>query len=230
MRTKTLLLSAAAIAAGLVSSFAQSNVYSANIVGYVTYSTKTNAPGYEAINVPLVGATNTLRGMFPTAPGGTQILLWNGSGYNIATFTALLGGSWKTNGQNADTTPLTPGMGLFISASSAFTNTFVGSIIAAPGQGVTNTIPSGLQLVGSQVPYDGNVTNGAALNLTGVAGGTQLLIWNPTAQSFDIYTWSALLGGHWKLNGNNVDPILNVNQGLFINSATPYNWVQVGPQ
>src|SRR5215475_1208779 len=35
MRTKTLLLSAVALAAGVLASQAQSNVYSANVVGYV---------------------------------------------------------------------------------------------------------------------------------------------------------------------------------------------------
>src|SRR5437016_2865233 len=35
MRTKTLLLTAAVVAAGVASSMAQSNVYSLNIVGYV---------------------------------------------------------------------------------------------------------------------------------------------------------------------------------------------------
>src|SRR5580704_8349750 len=35
MRTKTLLLTAALVAAGVASSMAQSNVYSLNIVGYV---------------------------------------------------------------------------------------------------------------------------------------------------------------------------------------------------
>ena len=65
MRTKTLLLSAAVLAAGLVASQAQ-NVYSANVVGYVTFTSKTNAPAFEVINNPLTGTTNTLKGLFPT--------------------------------------------------------------------------------------------------------------------------------------------------------------------
>src|SRR5262249_17654422 len=42
MRTKTLLLSAAAVVAGLISAQAQSNVFSANIVGYVTLTNAAN--------------------------------------------------------------------------------------------------------------------------------------------------------------------------------------------
>jgi hypothetical protein len=46
MRTKIVLLSAVAIATGLLSSQAQSNVYSANVVGYYKVTT---APGYNLI-------------------------------------------------------------------------------------------------------------------------------------------------------------------------------------
>jgi len=221
-----------ALAAGLLGAQAQSNVYSANVVGYVTYVSTTNAPGYEVINNPLVGSTNTLKGLFPTAPGGTQILLWNGSGYTTAIFSALLGGHWKTNGVTADDTAINPGTGMFVSVAGTvpYTNTFVGNVLAPTATPVTNTIPAGLQLVGAQVPYSGDVTNTAALNLVGVTGGTQILIWNSANQSFDTYIWSALLGGHWKLNGNNVDPIIGVGQGFFLNVAAPYNWVQTGPQ
>jgi len=233
MRTKTLLLSAVALAAGLVSSQAQSNVYSANVVGYVTYTSAHNAPSFEVINNPLdAGTNNTLKGLFPSAPGGSQILLWNGAGYNTASFSALAGGHWKTNGVTADATIITPGTGLFVSISGTaiLTNTFVGNVVAPTATLVTNTIPAGLQLIGSQSPYSGDTTNTVALNLVGIAGGTQVLLWNTTSQAFDTYTFSALAGGHWKLGGVNTPLLINVNQGFFFNAAAPYNWVQTGPQ
>jgi len=232
MRTKTLLLSAVALAAGLLSSQAQSNVYSANVVGYVTYVSAHNAPNFEVINNPLSGATNTVKGLFPTAPGGSQLLLWNGAGYDTAVFSALGGGHWRTNGVLADDKVISPGTGLFISVAGVnpYTNTFVGNVAANTATTVTNTIGSGLQLIGSFVPYSGNVTNTTALNLVGTAGGTQVLLWNAGTQAFDTYTWSALAGGHWKLGGVNTDLIINVNQGFFLNAAAPYNWVQTGPQ
>jgi hypothetical protein len=58
MRTKTLLLSAAAMAAGLVSSVAQSNVYSVNVVGYVNQVLP--AGTLVAVANPLDNGTNTL--------------------------------------------------------------------------------------------------------------------------------------------------------------------------
>jgi len=106
----------------------------------------------------------------------------------------------------------------------------VGTVVAPTAAKITNSIPAGLQLVGSQVPYSGNVTNAAALNLTGVVGGTQVLLWNTGTQGFDVYTFSAAQGGNWKLNGVNTPLLINVNQGFFLNAAGTYNWVQTGPQ
>ena len=70
MRTKTLLLSAAVLAAGLAASTAQS-VFSVNAVGYVN---KTLAPGYNLIANPLNGTNNLLSTIIPTAPDGSAVI------------------------------------------------------------------------------------------------------------------------------------------------------------
>ncbi len=61
MRIKALLC-AAALAAGAVSSMAQSNVYSLNIVGYVNVPLVT---GFNLIANPLDNGTNDLASLFP---------------------------------------------------------------------------------------------------------------------------------------------------------------------
>jgi hypothetical protein len=229
MRTKTLLIAAAALVAGVVSSEAQ--VYSANIVGYVNFVSSTNAPAYEVINNPLDNGVNTLKSLFPSAPGGTSILIWRGAGYDTAVFSAAQGGHWKTNGVTADNALIPVGTGLFVSVSgtSILTNTFVGNVVVPTGTTATNTVGGGLQLVGSAIPYADFVTNPATINISGVVGGTSLLLWNKGNQGFDTYTWSAAQGGHWKLNGVNTTPFLNVNQGFFFDSAAAYNWAQTLP-
>src|ERR1700735_871929 len=86
MRTKTLLLTAALVAAGVASSMAQSNVYSLNVVGYVNV---TVSPGYNLVTTPLDdGAgdllTNVIGGSSATAtalPDGTLLYPWTSSGY-----------------------------------------------------------------------------------------------------------------------------------------------------
>lgn len=230
MRTKILLAAVAAMAAGMVASNAQ--VYSANIVGY-TIQVPANAPSYSLICNPVDSGSNTIKNLFAATPplGGSQILLWSGSGYNTYTYSALLGGHWKNNGTNADGTLIPTGQGFFIqiAGSSPYTNTFVGQVTPVTSVVATNTVSSGFQLVSSSVPYNDFVTNTATINLTGVVGGTQVLLWNNNSQAFDTYTWSALLGGHWKISGTNNTPFLGVGQGFFFDAAGSYNWVQTGP-
>jgi hypothetical protein len=216
MRTKILLTAAAALVAGLVSSNAQ--VYSANIVGY-TIKVPSNAPSYSLICNPVDSGSNTIKNLFANnpPPGGSQVLTWSGSAYQTLTYSTLLGGHWKMNAANDDSNLLSPGQGFFIQVAGAnsYSNTFVGQVTPLTSVVTTNPVPSGFQLIASSVPYGDYVTNPATINLTGVAGGTQILLWNEPNQSFDTYTWSSLLGGHWKLGAANVTPFLNVGQGFF---------------
>src|SRR5215472_170391 len=74
MRTKALLC-AAAMAAGALTSMAQSNVYSLNVVGYVNYPF--TAFNYTLINNPLDNTNNDLNTIIPTAPDGSTVALWS---------------------------------------------------------------------------------------------------------------------------------------------------------
>src|ERR1035438_2188220 len=86
MRTKTLLLTAAALlAAGIVSTQAQP-VYSQNIVGYTT---EILPVGWASVNTPLdLSGGNYLTNVFPNpGPGGgnnpldfSKVYVWNGVG------------------------------------------------------------------------------------------------------------------------------------------------------
>ncbi|MGB7767340.1 MAG: hypothetical protein WBN22_00600 [Verrucomicrobiia bacterium] len=223
MRTKILLTAAAAMVAGLVSSNAQ--VYSANIVGYVNYTSSTTSPKYELIANPLDNGSNTLASVFSKPAGGSSLTIWTGSGFGlIATFTA---GHWKTNGVTADNYVLPPGTGVFAQWSAPYTNTFVGQVDPVVGATNTTVLPAGYQLVSSLVPYADYVTNTGTVNITGVTGGTTITEWDTANQSFDLlYTFTA---GHWKLGGVNNTPQLGIGQGFFFNAAAPYNWTQVGP-
>ncbi|HWN94592.1 MAG TPA: hypothetical protein VNT99_06150, partial [Methylomirabilota bacterium] len=80
MRTKTLLLSAAVLAAGLAASTAQS-VYSVNAVGYVNIVV-TN--GYNLITNPLNGTNNNINTIIPVAPQDSIVLRWSNQNQNFA--------------------------------------------------------------------------------------------------------------------------------------------------
>src|SRR5262245_30453866 len=92
MRTKTLLC-AAALAAGVATSMAQSNVYSLNVVGYVnTAVVGSGGDGkFQMICNPLNATNNTIGVLIPTCPDFSALYKWNGTGFDIATFFL---GSW----------------------------------------------------------------------------------------------------------------------------------------
>ena len=75
MRTKTLLLSAAALVAGALGSQAQSNVYSANVVGYV--SVPLPASTFVLAATPLDAGTNDLNTLLAALPNKSSAQVWN---------------------------------------------------------------------------------------------------------------------------------------------------------
>ncbi|HOP98077.1 MAG TPA: hypothetical protein PLH97_00315 [Verrucomicrobiota bacterium] len=199
MRTKTLLLSAAALVAGLASSVAQSNVYSVNVVGYVNQPMPT---GFRIIANPLDAPTNTLNALLSSAPSGTQLYKWNGSGYTSST---KLGANWIPD------LTLVPGEGAFINVTTTFTNTWVGEVLQGD---LTNALPAGLSLVGSMVPQAGTPEQ---LELTpDVPSGTQIFFFNGT-----IYESSTKLGAAFLPTRT-----INVAQGFFINVPSASEWTR----
>jgi hypothetical protein len=227
MRTKTLLLACAALALSLATSQAQ--VYSANIVGYVNYISRTNSPAYEMIDNPIDNGVNSLISLFPTPPGSSQVQIWQGASavppFLIATFSL---GHWKTNGVTADGLVIPPGVGFFIKVggTSPYTNTFVGTVDPNTGLFGTNVVNTGFQALSSMLPISDSVTNTATINLI-VPGTTQVQKWNIANQAYDVYTYSL---GNWKLGGVNTNLVIGLPEGFFVkNNGAAFNWVQTGP-
>jgi hypothetical protein len=110
MRTLKALLCLSALAAGIATTVAQSNVYSLNIVGYVNL----NVPaGYSMLANPLkAGVTNGANEIM-TPIDGEQILTWNGVGFDYVAYDTFFGG-WVDSGLNPSQPPsLPPGKGFF---------------------------------------------------------------------------------------------------------------------
>jgi hypothetical protein len=202
MRTKKLLLTAAVLAAGIISSFAQSsNVYSVNIVGYVN---KPCPSGLSIIANPL-NSSNLLSTIMSAPPDFSQVLRWNGSDFDIATFFL---GVW-----DVDLT-LAPGEGFFINASSAFTNTFVGDALTGDR---TNNLVAGLNMKSSIIPIGGNADT---LGLTAALSDfDQVLLFNNSINDYVIYTYFL---GAWDLGA----PPINVADGFFVSSSAGGSWVE----
>jgi hypothetical protein len=145
MRTKTLLLAAALSVAG-IASYAQSNVYSVNVVGYVNVTIPANK--YALVSTPLnftgAGGNNITNVVGGTIPDGTFLFPFSGGSFQDAE-QYFDGFGWFPG-----TTDLAPGSGYFVKtpASAGATLTFVGEVVQGPS---TNALASGFSLKGSKV-------------------------------------------------------------------------------
>ena len=248
---KTLLIAAAALAASVISSQAQ--VYSQNVVGYANV---VQSGGSDLLlSVPFkMGVSNGINEVFGSSlPSGSQILTWNGVGYNTALYDPT-----DPNGVGAgapvwyladDATPLTPlptlavGQGFHLIAPASVTNTFVGTVAVNVGTSNVTSLAGSTYLVGSVVPYAGVVTNGnssgGGLNLNGLPISTRLLIWTGSGYSTALYDptdpngvgagaplWYREDDATPYVNptlGGNV-PSVTVGQGVFLITPSTYNW------
>jgi hypothetical protein len=201
---KTLLIAAAALAAGVISSQAQA-VYSQNIVGYVNQPTPA---GFSLFSNPLdtqdgTGAVNNnATNVFPnpfnaiTQAGpldGNQLLIWTGTKYNTYVFDSNPSdtptGFTDTTGTHVLTPPLLgPGVGFYINntTGASLTNTVVGGVRGVITGGVSNNVVIPTQqfnLLGSATPLGGNILTNLLLSNTfnvgtqsGPLDGCQILI------------------------------------------------------
>ena len=243
MRTKTLLLTAAALlAAGIVSIQAQP-VYSQNIVGYANLPTAGSST--YLISVPFViGASNGANeiwpapGGVPTLPDGSEILLWNGTGYDIYFSDSGSPSLWDNQGGPIPNSPLLPvGKGFFLIPALNTTNVFAGTVSVNVGSSNVMTLAgSSTYLVSPVVPYAGSFTNGNPTTGAGGPGlsinspnggmpdGSEVLIWNGTG--YNIYFSDSASPSLWDNQGGPIPtaPTINVGQGIFIIPAAQFKW------
>jgi len=236
MRTKTLLIAVAALAAGVISSQAQ--VYSENVVGYANVVLPGNGQ-YALLSNPFDdGNGNHLTNILNSAlPGGNAAVR--------STFFYYNGGPVTVNklasGWTADVV-LTPGIGFYVrngapgGGAPTLTNTFIGSVVVNIGSSVTNDIPPGFSLQGSVIPYTGNIANvgtpngdanlnyGDVRSVSAGAGVSKLQTWDVIGQS-PITVNKVFSTGNWAGNVS-----VGVGQGFWvINQGSDTNVVQTLP-
>jgi hypothetical protein len=224
MRTKRLLIAAAALAAGVISSQAQSNVYSANIVGYY------NVPvgGLTAIANSLTAGTpaDRLDQVIPYSDGD-NVQIWNGVSWDVWTMSSFSASGWQDpSGADVALTGLPTvgaGKGFFYGNNSGITNiTFVGQVRTGTNN---TTLPTGLTAAGSPLPYSGLVSTGP-LNLQ-PNDGDNIQKW--TGVTWAVYTFTSFSATGWQdpSGADGPEPTLNVGQGFFYgNNGTPVTWNQ----
>jgi len=211
MRTKALLLAAAALAAGILTSNAQ--VYSQNIVGY---STVPLSDGFTMVANQLdldgTGTNNTITTVLGTnLPVNTTVEAWNGSSFASTKWT---GTKWTASNELI-TNAMQPGVGFFVSSPVATNITEVGNVLQ--GTNVL-TITPGFQVVSETVPTTGGIQTTFGYTPT---KNDKVEIWNGSSFATRTWTGSAWLGGG--------EPQLTVGESVFLDSASTgdTNWTQV---
>ncbi|HMJ91813.1 MAG TPA: hypothetical protein VK530_18460, partial [Candidatus Acidoferrum sp.] len=161
MRTKTLLLAAAALVAGISASQAQ--VYSVNAVGYINVVVK---PGFNIIANQLITTNSTVANLFANVPANSKLLNWAGTGFIDNLLDPDFG--WDNPDQ-----VVAPGQAVFFQnqGTTNVTITFVGDV---PQGNLTNTFPTSYSLRSSIVPQAGLLQ--AALGYT-PSPGDHILRW-----------------------------------------------------
>jgi hypothetical protein len=230
MRTKTLLAVGAALAAGVVASLAQSNVYSLNIVGYVN---KTIVAGNAIYANPLSNGNNSASIVLSGISDGTIVNLWTGTGFDSYYFeTGLTGTGWATDSSGAvELQPpvLPPGKGFFVNPGASWVQTFVGEVVPGPGKTNSPVIAAGNQLIGTVLPVGGSVTN-AGWNFP-LQDGIIVNKWVGNGYSSSYYE-NGLTGTGWATDSSGAvelpAPSFEVAEGFFYNSAG-VTWQQTLP-
>jgi hypothetical protein len=242
---KTLLMAAATLAAGIISTQA-TGVYSQNIVGYANVAL-TNAGGIYLVTTPFsVGSSNGLNEVFSAGlPAGSSVQLWNGTKFTVYVYdnTDPMGLGTNVVWYNSDETvvaviPSVPvGQGFMLVPNSPITNTFAGTVAVAVGtsNNITYSTPGELYFVGSAVPYAGFVTNGNSStggpNLNGLPAGSSIQFWDGTKFTVYVYDNTDPMGLGTNVVWYNSDetvsvacPSINVGQGFVLVPNSSYTW------
>lgn len=238
MRTKTLLLSAAALAAGVVTSMA-ANTYSVNVVGYINV---TVAPGFNVIGNQLdvdgVDAISTvLNATTPASQDGAEVLKFSGGLFSSDFYAASLADGlgfigWYdgvTGGPSTNT--IQPGVGVFYfnPASSNVTLTLTGTVL----QGANSvTLPAGFSLISTVAPQAITLDTTATNNFP-AGDGDEYLPWvSGNFGTGDFYAATladglGFIGWYDGVTGTQVFPTPAVGNGYFIfNNGTSKNWTR----
>jgi hypothetical protein len=219
MRTKSMILGAALLAAGVASSMAQSNVYSLNVVGYVNVQL---VNGFTCFANPLdfdgTGTNNTIVSVFGTnVPNGTTVYIWSGGGFNTSVQYSTRAGGWF-----APLTPLNPGEGVFVSSPSNFTATVVGNVLQ--GTLTNQYITTGFSLVGSVIPVQNTIDSTGNGGLQYVpSNGDTVYFWDTSGQGWNTSSQYSTRGTPGWLSG---DPVIVPGVGYFLSTSAPSpTWV-----
>jgi len=190
-----------------------------NAVGYVNTSLGAQ---FNLISNPLNNTAtdgNLIKNLFGNLPDGSQVYLFNGTGFDIGIVDSLSGG--LTGPASLLNHPLVPGEGVFVRVNAPQTITFVGEV---PAGNLANAIPAGFSIKSSQVPQAGKVVEDLKFP---VADGDQIYLYNNASGKYLIYTADSLADTGWDSpSGAPATPTVDVGQAFFVHTTAAKSWTR----
>lgn len=218
---------------GVAPSLVTAQVTSINAVGYVNVTTPA---GFSIICNPVAATSNKARDLFASAPVGTVLYKYTGTGFDI--MTKLADNFWRDNPATGgaffnDPTKefdLAPGEGLFINnaSGSPVTITFVGEV---PAGNLSNPVPAGFSIRSSQVPQSGLLQT---LLEFPMATSDAIYTYSNTDGGYTIYTLLDSASGFWRKTppigsptfGADKQPTIEVGQAFWSFKNSSANWTR----
>src|SRR6266496_2175431 len=201
MRTKTMIVSALLVAAGITTSTAQA-VYSVNIVGYIN---KSLPPGLSLISNQLnASPDNKVQTLFGSPVGQVTVYKFNPTAGNFDQ------AAWDPDSGWADATSmvLNPGEGAFVdNGGAAFTLTLVGEVKLSS----TVNIHPAIDTYSSVIPQSGLISTLGFPTPT-----AQLTVYKFNGTAFDSFAFDPDSAA-WSPS----EPSLNIAEGIFIDNTCP---------
>jgi hypothetical protein len=230
MRTKTLLIAAAALAVGIISSEAQ--VYSQNVVGYANIPLLGNQK-YNAVANPFsIGVSNGINEVLTGLPNQSVVYIFHNGVYDTYGYDDGIGAdprNWYTGdfSSTIDAMPIvSPGVGTFVVlpvGSANMINNFHGTVAVLVGVTNTASYTQGiLTFTGNVIPFEGQPDIATNINLI-MPDQSLLYQWDPTNTTFIISGYDAGIQDHannWFTGDFSADldnpPLLKVGESFFI--------------
>lgn len=210
MRTKTLLVAAAALSAGLFASSAQ--VYSVNTVGYINL---TLTPGYNLICNQLTNGNNSINVAFTNGVvDGMTIAAWAGTGFGDPDQYYDGFGWFAPDGVTPSTRILVPGMGYLVNNPLASANVTITLLGDVPQGSSTTTIANGYGFYGSVVPVVSGLSTNGFPSVDGMTYSTFSGV--PAPHYSDPFQYYAGFGWYMPDGVTPTDPAPAVGQGFVI--------------
>jgi hypothetical protein len=222
MRTKTLLLAAAAaLAAGILSSSAQ--VYSANVVGYINIQL-TNGFTMVANQLDFDGTgtnNNILTAIGTNLPPSSKVEAYDPTLPGFRSVTLSSGHVWSSGSSGPYVTAaLQPGAGVFVFIPGVtptnVTLTLTGTVLQ---QTNVTSYPSQFQIASSLFPISGNLTTNLNYIPNPKLGSIDDTVeqWNQGSQSFVTHKYN---GTSWSAGS----PSLAVGESFFLIPNQTTSW------